>query len=59
MTMPRPDRMGAHRANYEKNKKRILATQNVCGICGKPIDVIEDWPSHGRDEQKIYDRMNY
>lgn len=25
----------------------------------EPIDVIEDWPSHGRDEQKIYDRMNY
>jgi len=39
MTMPRPDRMGAHRANYEKNKKRILATQNVCGICGKPVDM--------------------
>ena len=36
--MPRPDRKGAHRAAYEKNKKRILATQNICGICGKPVD---------------------
>ena len=42
--MPRPDRMGAHRANYEKNKKRILATQNVCGICGKPVDFTLKYP---------------
>ena len=34
----RPDKMGAHRTNYERNKKRILATQNICGICGKPVD---------------------
>ena len=39
MTMPRPDRMGAHRQAYARNKKRILATQNVCGICGKPVDM--------------------
>ena len=44
MTMPRPDRMGAHRANYEKNKKRILATQNICGICGKPVDFTLKYP---------------
>lgn len=42
--MPRPDRMGAHRANYEKNKKRILATQNICGICGKPVDFTLKYP---------------
>ena len=42
--MPRPDRMGAHRANYEKNKKRILATQNICGICGKPVDMSLKYP---------------
>ena len=35
----RPDKKGAHRANYERNKKRILATQNICGICGKPVDM--------------------
>ena len=34
----RPERQGSHRANYERNKKRILATQNVCGICGRPVD---------------------
>ncbi len=27
-----------HRATYEKNRKRILKMQNVCGICGKPVD---------------------
>lgn len=35
----RPDKKGAHRANYERNKKRILATQNICGICGHPVDM--------------------
>ena len=37
--MVRPDKQGAHRASYEKNKKRILATQNICGICGRPVDL--------------------
>jgi 5-methylcytosine-specific restriction endonuclease McrA len=36
--MARLDRKGAHRANYERNKKRILATENTCGICGHPVD---------------------
>ena len=36
--MQRLDKKGAHRANYERNKKRILATQNTCGICGYPVD---------------------
>ena len=35
----RPDKKGAHRSNYERNKKRILATQNICGICGQPVDM--------------------
>lgn len=34
----RLDRKGAHRANYERNRKRILATENMCGICGHPVD---------------------
>jgi len=34
----RLDKKGAHRANYERNKKRIFATQNTCGICGHPVD---------------------
>lgn len=40
----RPDKKGAHRANYERNKKRILATQNICGICGQPVDMSLKYP---------------
>ena len=36
--MARPDRIGPHRVAFEKNKKIILKTQNICGICGKPVD---------------------
>lgn len=32
------DRYGAERAQFETNRKRILATQGVCGICGRPVD---------------------
>ncbi|MDO5015276.1 MAG: HNH endonuclease signature motif containing protein [Clostridia bacterium] len=39
MKNERPDRSGPHRVAFEKNKKRILATQEVCGICGKPVDM--------------------
>lgn len=35
----RTDRQGPHRAQFEKNKKRLLKSGNVCGICGKPIDM--------------------
>ena len=38
MSYTRADKKGAHRANYERNRKRILATQNTCGICGHPVD---------------------
>lgn len=34
----RPDKDGAHRLAYERNKAKIMATQTVCGICGKPVD---------------------
>lgn len=34
----RPDKEGPHRVQYEKNRKRIFATQTVCAICGKPVD---------------------
>lgn len=40
----RPDQKGAHRASYERNKKRILATQNICGICGQPVDMSLKYP---------------
>lgn len=34
----RPDRDGPYRSLFETNKKIILATQSICGICGKPVD---------------------
>ena len=34
----RPDKKGAHRGAYEKNKRIIFKTQNTCGICGQPVD---------------------
>ena len=37
--MARPDRIGPHRVAFDKNKKKIFKTQNVCGICGKPVDM--------------------
>lgn len=35
----RADKTGAHRASYEKNRRKIMATQNTCGICGQPVDM--------------------
>ena len=40
----RPDRNGTHRGAFERNKKRIYATQTVCGICGKPVDFSFKFP---------------
>lgn len=40
----RPDHDGAHRAQFDKNKKRIYATQTVCAICGKPVDFTKKYP---------------
>lgn len=34
----RPDHNGTQRPQFESNKKKIYATQTVCGICGKPVD---------------------
>lgn len=39
------ERYGTHRGAFEKNKKKILATQTVCGICGKPVDFSQKYPS--------------
>ena len=38
MAERRADRIGAHRVQFEKNRKKIIASQDVCGICGKPVD---------------------
>jgi 5-methylcytosine-specific restriction endonuclease McrA len=34
----RPDHNGPQRAQFESNKKKIYASQTVCGICGNPVD---------------------
>lgn len=34
----RPDKDGSHRLAFERNKKKIYATQCTCGICGKQVD---------------------
>lgn len=41
----RPDHDGRFRKVYEQNKKRIFATQSVCGICGRPVDFSLKWPN--------------
>ena len=33
-----------HRLAFERNKKKIYATQTVCGICGKPVDFSYKFP---------------
>ena len=40
----RPDKDGTHRQAFDRNKKRIYATQTVCGICGKPVDFSQRYP---------------
>lgn len=41
----RPDQNGTHRGIFEKNKKKIYATQEVCGICGRPVDFSLKYPN--------------
>ena len=40
----RPDQDGTHRMAFERAKKRIYATQTVCGICGKPVNFELKYP---------------
>lgn len=44
MNRNRPDKDGTHRGAFERNKKKIYATQTVCGICGKPVDFSIKYP---------------
>ena len=34
----RPDRDGPHRVQFDRNRKKILLSQDICGICGQPVD---------------------
>ena len=40
----RKDRVGEHRTALDKNRRRIFATQTICGICGKPVDFSLKYP---------------
>ncbi len=40
----RADHVGPHRTPYQKNKKRIFSSLNVCALCGKPVDFSLKWP---------------
>lgn len=40
----RPDQSGTHRLAFERNKKKIYATQTVCGICGRPVEFSYKYP---------------
>ena len=40
----RSDRQSGHRGAYEKARQKILKTQTVCGICGKPVDFSYTYP---------------
>lgn len=40
----RPEADPARRAVFANNKKIILATQSICGICGQPIDKSLKYP---------------
>lgn len=44
MTNTGAGRYGTHRGAFEKNKKKIYATQSCCGICGKPVDFKLKYP---------------
>lgn len=39
-----PDQSGVQRGAFEQNKKKISATQTVCGICGKQVDFNLKYP---------------
>ena len=41
----RSDEIGPHRYAFENNKIKILLTQDICGICGKPVDKNLVWPN--------------
>lgn len=41
----RPDHDGTHRKAFECNKKKILVTETICGICGQPVDKTLKYPN--------------
>ena len=45
MAQRRADQIGEHRTAFDRNKKKIYATQSVCGICGQPVDFSLRYPN--------------
>ncbi len=41
----RADHQPGHRGEYERNRRKILATQSVCAICGLPVDKALRFPN--------------
>ena len=44
MDTRRSDRTPGNRAAFDKARRVILSTQDVCGICGKPVDKTLKYP---------------
>ena len=44
MAIERLDKKGPHRVAFERNKKRILKTKHICGICGHDVDKTLAYP---------------
>lgn len=43
----RPDKDGSFQTQFKEAKRRIFATQTICGICGKPVDFSLKFPNPG------------
>lgn len=41
----RADHDGAHRTAFQKAKAKILATQDICAYCGRPVDKSLKFPN--------------
>lgn len=42
--LDRKDRVGEFRTELDRNRRKIYASQNVCGICGRPVDFSLRYP---------------
>ena len=40
----RADQNGPHRVAFDRARKKILLTQDTCGICGRPVDKALKFP---------------
>ena len=41
----RADHQAGARGEFERNKRKILMSQEICGICGKPVDKSLKYPN--------------